>query len=80
MNKSSIQLGLGGCFAFFKYFQDKKRSFPPVVENNSKATLEHGEVELVPTENLHPCVLASLIWEGTLLTNKREVSTQPQTF
>lgn len=63
MNKS-IQVGLGCCFAFFKYFQDKKRSFPPVVENNSKATLEHGEVELVPTERKPSPLCSSIVDTG----------------
>ena len=35
--------------------------------------IENGEVELVPTWSLHPYVLVSLIWGGTLRATKREI-------
>lgn len=41
-----------------------------------------GEVELVPRQSLHPCMLASLVQEGTLHTTNGERLTpaQPQTL
>jgi hypothetical protein len=41
---------------------------------------DHGEVELVPTLNLHSYILVSLVQEGILqTTKKRNISSNPAT-
>lgn len=39
---------------------------------------EHGETELVPTWSLLPCVLVTLVWEGSLKATKKETWTPNQ--
>lgn len=41
----------------------------PLLMTTPAQLCEHGDMKLVP---LHPCVLASLVWECTLNTIKRE--------
>lgn len=38
--------------------------------------IEHGEAEPVPTQNLHTCVIGSLVLEGTL--SPKEISIPSQ--
>ena len=44
----------------------------PIDEDNTTQLTEHGEVRLMPTQNFHPYVLASLVQEATLQATKGE--------
>lgn len=52
----------------------------PLLKTTPPKFTEHGERELVPTQNLHFNVLVSLVQEGSLqTTKKRNINTSPAT-
>lgn len=52
-------------------------SKPPMLTRTPTQLTEKGKIELLPTQNLHPHVLVSLTWKGTLWTSQGKHKHQP---
>lgn len=62
----------------------KAKGHPLQIDGNAPSLgttptlLIEGKVELVSTRSLHPCILVSLVWEGTQQATKREIRKKSQ--